>query len=116
MLERDEDAIQTALVRNPSYFERGLPYLDRVSYHWITDAATQLAALQSGQITVGQLPSGTDADFKARYPSFHFGTEMDTRLWHHAMRTDQAPFNDVRVRRALAMAWNQDEVKKIWGY
>jgi peptide/nickel transport system substrate-binding protein len=116
MLESDEDRSQTTFARNPSYFEDSWPYVDRVIWRWITDASSEVASLQSGQSMLGTLPMGSEADFRTRNPKFSFGTQYDTRVWHHAMRVDQAPFNDVRVRRALALAFDQAEVRKIWGY
>ena len=50
-----------------------------------------------------------------RNPKLTFTPFFSTNAWHHVGRVDQKPFDDVRVRQALAMAYNQDNVKKIWG-
>jgi peptide/nickel transport system substrate-binding protein len=116
MLDHYDDATVATFVRNPNYFEPGLPYLDSVKYLFLSsDPATQLAALQAGQADLGSLPAGSETDFKARNPKLVYSEEYSTQAWHHGMRIDHAPFSDVRVRHALAMAYSQGEVKNIWG-
>jgi peptide/nickel transport system substrate-binding protein len=115
MLDSYSHDTKAAFVRNPDYFESGLPYVDRVEYSVIPDPSAQIAALQSGQVTIGNLPLGSEADFKSRSGKIVLSPNPGTQAWHKAMRTDKAPFSDVRIRRALAMAYNQDEVKKVWG-
>jgi peptide/nickel transport system substrate-binding protein len=115
MLDSYQHESKASFVRNPNYFEPGLPYLDRVDFQVIGDTSAQVAAMQTGQVTVGNLPLGSEADFKSRNPKLVFTAEPTTQAWHKAMRTDKPPFNDVRVRRAIAMAYDQESVKKIWG-
>jgi peptide/nickel transport system substrate-binding protein len=114
MLDQYTDQKQS-FVRNPDYWEAGLPYLDRVEYVVVPDTATQVAVIQAGQVMIGSLPLGSEQDFKARNPKITYSQDDGLQAWYTAMRVDQPPFTDVRVRRALAMAWNQDEVKTIWG-
>lgn len=116
MLDHYDTAVGATFIRNPNYFEPGLPYLDSVKYLFLSsDPATQLAALQTGQAAIGSLPAGSEADFKSRNPKLVSSEEYSTQAWHHGMRVDHTPFSDVRVRHALAMAYSQDEVKQIWG-
>ncbi|HTE86026.1 MAG TPA: ABC transporter substrate-binding protein, partial [Dehalococcoidia bacterium] len=115
MLDAYDHNSKASLVRNSDYWEPGLPYLDRVEFLILGDTASQLAALQTGQTTFGNLPLGSEADFKSRNPKLVFTPKQQTQAWHKSMRTDHAPFTDVRIRRALAMAYNQDNVKKVWG-
>ena len=37
-------------MRNPNYWEAGLPYLDAVKFVFLPDASTQVAALKSGSV------------------------------------------------------------------
>ncbi|HTE84881.1 MAG TPA: ABC transporter substrate-binding protein, partial [Dehalococcoidia bacterium] len=115
MLDQYAPESKLTFVRNPQYWETGLPYLDRIESQILVDPAPQAAALQTGQAMVGTLPTDSALDFKGRNPKLNFFQELGISNWHVSMRTDQAPFSDIRVRRALAMAWDQDEVKKIWG-
>lgn len=115
MMDTYDHNSKASFIRNPDYWEAGLPYLDRVEFLILADTASQLAALQTGQVTVGNLPLGSEADFRSRNPKLVFSPNPATQIWHKASRTDHPPFSDVRVRRAMAMAYNQDEVKKVWG-
>src|SRR5262249_14227715 len=43
------------LVRNPDYFIKGQPYVDRVEFYRIADAATLLSAFRSASLDVGSV-------------------------------------------------------------
>src|SRR4029453_3428852 len=49
MLERYEPNVRVSFVRNPNYFQSGLPYADAVEFRIDTDPASKLAAWLSGQ-------------------------------------------------------------------
>ena len=38
---------------------------------------------------------------------FQRDSQSGASIWHISMRMDQAPFNDVRVRRAISMGFNR---------
>jgi peptide/nickel transport system substrate-binding protein len=63
----------------------------------------------------GGLPAGSESDFRARNPNLVYEQNPGTTAYGYAMRVDQKPFTDVRVRRAQAMAFDQDAMKKVWG-
>lgn len=115
MVDTYQKGIKVSFVRNPDYFESGLPYVDAIDYTVIADPISVLAALQTSQVIIGALPAGSEADFESRNPKMVFAPYPSTSAWHYAGRVDQKPFGDVRVRRALAMAFDQDSWKKVWG-
>lgn len=115
MVDSYVKGVSATFVRNPNYFESGLPYVDRVEYAVISDTASQIAALQTGQVIIGALPSGGEADFTARNPKMAYGQNSSINGWYYTGRVDQKPFTDVRVRRAMAMVFDQDAIKKVWG-
>lgn len=92
--------------RNPDYFKEGLPYLDRIELYLNVDPAVQMLRWESGEaewvqsIPGAELPRVlTEPDLEAmvrRAPSI--GT---TRL---GMHFETEPFDDIRVRQAVAMA------------
>src|SRR5678816_2781531 len=49
MLERYEPNVRLSFVRNPNYFQPGLPYVDAVEFRIDIDPASKLAAWLSGQ-------------------------------------------------------------------
>ncbi len=89
-----------------------LPYLDGIRMLIITDVSTQLAALRSGKV---------DQLSNLSYDSYSDLMRTSPNLQYHqfvagpnaiSMRQDKAdlPFSDVRVRQALMMAIDYDEI------
>ncbi|HTE83706.1 MAG TPA: ABC transporter substrate-binding protein [Dehalococcoidia bacterium] len=115
MADSYDRGTKAVFVRNPDYWEQGLPYLDRVEFLFLTDPAPQLAALQTGQVALGRLPIGSEAEFKGRNPKLTYSAVYDPLINFKAMRTDKPPFNDPRVRHALSMTFNQADFTKAWG-
>lgn len=97
-------------VRNPSYFVKGQPYIDRIEGTVDEDNASRIASFLSGKYDLGMENPGTinRTDWvqikdqvkrqvrTAEYPS--------NVMSHISMRTDQKPFSDVRVRQAMSLA------------
>lgn len=90
------------LAKFPDYFETGLPKLDAVTIRIIPEAAARLAALDSGAIEIlWNLPYGAVEKYKSggavRVDS------VATATWDGiVLNNSKPPFNDVRVRQALA--------------
>jgi peptide/nickel transport system substrate-binding protein len=110
MLERHEPKVRTIYVRHPTYFVPGLPYIDRVEGIDFEDPAARLAAFLTGQIDGGPEFPGMmirRQDYKIvreRRPNLRFVEFPSNVMAHVGMRTDKPPFNDIRVRQALALA------------
>lgn len=98
-----------ALERNPNYFRRSLPYLDRVVFRVVRDPATRVIALQNKEVDfiLGfDLPLRDSVqvrrarDLKA---VFNMDRAISGQLFI-GLNTSRPPFSDVRVRRAVAHA------------
>jgi len=107
VLERHEPGVKAIFVRNPSYYQRGLPYLDRVEWIFLKDRSTQLALFRAGEVDIpscdATIPRSEVAVLNRHnppYPVVYWEGLANRTL---AMRTDRPPFNDVRVRRALSL-------------
>ncbi len=115
MLERYEPGVRLSFVRNPNYFLAGLPYVDAVQVIIDDDPASRLAAWLSGAYDFapeyGMCVRRIDLDVaKTRKPGLQ--TQEFTSLVGDMtmMKIDKAPFKDLRVRRALALArsWREE--------
>jgi ABC-type transport system substrate-binding protein len=100
--------------KNPYYYRAGEPHVDQIVGLIIPDTATQLAALRSGQLDFYQLLSQTDIEpLKQSNPELQF-VEWE---WLYTpfiyWKVDQPPFNDARVRKAVAMALNRDAMISV---
>jgi peptide/nickel transport system substrate-binding protein len=101
------------LVRNPDYYVKGVPKLDRVTYRFITDPNAVLAALKAGDVDVSLFGLGPehvqDIQKDARFQVIVGDTTNDVIL---AMNNARKPYTDVRVRRALTYGINKQDVLK----
>ena len=108
----DFQPVQTphVFVKNPNYWEPGLPKADRVELYTIAENPSAVAALQSGQVDIIQ-----QADF-ATIPTLKGDPKIkllqsgpSTSLFL-AMWTDTAPFSDIRVRQAFKKLIDRKQV------
>ncbi len=110
MLEGHEPKVRTTFVRNPDYFVKGLPHIDRVEGIDFNDPAARLAAFVTGQLDAGPEFPGMMirrqdwSIVKDKRPNLRYVEFPSNVMVHAGMRIDKAPFSDIRVRRALSMA------------
>jgi peptide/nickel transport system substrate-binding protein len=101
------------LARNKDYHVQGLPRLDKVTYRFIPDPNSALAALRSGDIDASMFGLGPEnvADLK-RDTRLHVILGDTTNDVILSMNNGRKPFADKRVRQAITHAINKDEVLK----
>ena len=100
------------LIKNPNYWghderhpQNKLPYIDTIKYLMIPDDAVALAAMRAGKIDVIDCVSPLQAqEMRKTNPEI---LQIITPLPPTVSldpRIDKAPFNDIRVRKAMQMA------------
>jgi peptide/nickel transport system substrate-binding protein len=113
MFESYRPNVGMTLVRNPSYFVANLPYIDRVEIFVDEDNASRIAAFLGGKYDLGWENPGTinrtdwvqiKDTLKRRRPNLQTAEFPANVVWSIFMRTDKAPFSDVRVRQVMSMA------------
>jgi peptide/nickel transport system substrate-binding protein len=116
MLDSYRPNVGFTYVRNPAYFVSGLPYIDKVEAVVDEDTASRMAAFLAGKYDLGFENPGTinRVDWvqirdvlKGRRPNLKTLESPSNVMSHIYMRTDKAPFSDVRVRRAMSLAVNR---------
>ena len=102
------------LERNPDYWDKGRPYLDRVVLRPLPDSQARFASLEAGESDlIWDDEFDSDNIMKAKKnPAFTVHQYAGSGASVYAFNTKAAPFDDVRVRRALVMAidrakWSQ---------
>lgn len=96
---------QLTLTRFADYYEEGQPYLDTVVFKFYKDQATLTSALRSKAIDMTWLKDPRVAAQVARTsPDLISAPGQTSRTFPVWLNKKAAPFNDVRVRRALSLA------------
>lgn len=112
-LDRYLQGTVQSYVRNPGYWDSEtfggrvdrLPFVDRVTYRIIRDEATYVSALRTGRLDILEAVRWTMAKhLQETTPELKFRRWLAPQGTLIALRVDRAPFNDLRVRRALNMA------------
>ena len=101
------------LAKNPNYWQSGKPYLDEIVLRIIPDAQTRYAAFVSGQVDVMYTDRPTHVRKLKAKSNFVTITGEGTGAGTLVMNTRRPPLDDVRVRRALAHAWDQQKYIKV---
>jgi peptide/nickel transport system substrate-binding protein len=115
MLASYEPKVKSVFKKHPHYFRKGLPYLDEVHFIVLDDDSTASAAYMSGQLDFGWQFISTIrmeemAEFKKRHADWHYEPFMWNVHAYMYLHTDKLPFNDQRVRQAISMAINRQEM------
>jgi peptide/nickel transport system substrate-binding protein len=103
---------QYTLVRNPSYWEKGRPYLDQLIFKVIVDANSAYTTLKSGGANIDYVYDPEVANL-AKQDGYRLvpwipngGGQTIT------MNNTKAPFTDARVRKAIDLAIDRQQFVK----
>lgn len=141
MLKSWQPQQQIELVRNPTYYEKGKPHLDRLVFRIVPDRTTLLTQLKSGEIDfLEDIPARAFQQIKEDYqagkstikPYEYLGRNYDIIAWNNidpeqfhpkqfqtVKSFDQIPnpyFADSRVRRAMTYAIDRGLLREAIGY
>ena len=98
------------LVRNPNYWQEGLPYLDAVVFRVITDPNTRAALLESGEVDMALgLPVPTTQRLIGDN-RFQVLSGLGMRQYYITLNNHIAPTNDVLVRQAINHAVDKEGI------
>src|SRR4029450_6620882 len=116
VLKSYEKGVRVVFERNPDYFMKGMPYLDGAVIEITPDAAARVAVLRAGKADLPHIwgwvsPEEAKALQKTN-PELVITPHQASGQAVLDMRTDQPPYNDIKVRRAVSLAidrkaWNE---------
>lgn len=110
MLESWAKNDRLTVTRNPNYWDAGKPYVDQIVYRVIPDEATRSVALEAGEVDVVLGVSPAEVERLRSNPDIKIDEQTISRSVYLGFPYDQAPFNDLAIRQALAAAINVDSI------
>lgn len=109
MIQEWKQNVELILTRNPHYWN-GAPHLDRVIYRPIVEEQSRLTELLSGGIDLTtDLPPDNIAQIK-QDPQLLYEELPGPHVWFLNLNLAGPPFNDIRVRHAVAYAINKEAI------
>ena len=113
LFDKFEKGVQVVGKRNPDYYMPDIPYADEVVLLVIPEAATTIAQMRARQIDLCA-PSQTDAKALAQSnPDIKFIEYPSNQIWFMYWQLNAPPFNDVRVRQAVSLALDREELISV---
>lgn len=103
------------LVKNENYWDKDRIKIDGVMITFIGDESTMLSSYEAGELDViDSVPLSEVARLKKESKEFHMIPQAGT--YYYAFNTQKAPFDNVKVRKAFALAIDRqtivDKVRK----
>lgn len=99
---KENDSIE--LVRNPDYFEPGLPYLDKISIRLIKEPSAAVAAMMSGQVDGLSVCPFQFIPQLRKNPNIQVFGQVEGNYSFVGMNNKRAPFDNPLLRQAVAFA------------
>ncbi|HEX3277353.1 MAG TPA: ABC transporter substrate-binding protein [Thermoleophilaceae bacterium] len=101
---------RSVFVKNPNYWRKGEPKLDQVVIIDFPDDTARVNALLGGQVdAISNLPAAQIAQVEGNSALKVLTSE--TGAWQpFTMRVDQAPFSDVKVRQAMRLIADRQQL------
>ncbi len=97
------------LTKNPDYFVEGEPKLDSIEYYVMTDEASRIAALRTGNVHLIKLPASSISLVEGNDDITIMDYQSNDYLFL-GFNLDLDKFKDVRVRQAISYAVNRQEI------
>lgn len=105
---KENDSIE--LVRNPTYFEAGLPYLDKVVIRLIKEPSAGVAAVMSGQVDGLSVCPFQFIPQLRKNPNLVVHGQVEGNYAFLGMNNKRAPFDDLALRQAVAFAIDRNVI------
>ncbi|MEO9329198.1 ABC transporter substrate-binding protein [Gordonia aurantiaca] len=103
------------LTANPDHWG-GRPAIDGVRYSFISQGTTAASALRSGEIDWTDAVPAQQLSILSRDDELVVGTVVSNDYWYLTMNYEAKPFDDPRVRQAIAHAVDRDSIAQVVGY
>lgn len=100
--------------KNPTYFKKGLPHLDSITYKFLPVDQSRIDALSAGELDWADAVPLQQVPTLKKDPRFTYLTSAVAGIPDYlAMNTAKAPFNNPKVRQAIALAINRSDIRDV---
>ncbi len=101
---------EMVLSRNEYYYDNDKTNLDKISFSMVEDKTTEWQMYEQGQLDFiyTLLPDVSERALAEGNEEVQFGEDLAT--YYYYLNTEVAPFNNEKVRRALAMSIDRDVI------
>ena len=89
------------LEKNPDYYKKGLPYLDRIELKIMKEGVTRATALRAGEVDFVNYVPKEMVERLSKDAKIQVLKGPDTQSVNISFNNSKPPFDDVRVRQAL---------------
>jgi len=105
---------QLTLERFPDYWDKGKPYLDRVTFRIVPDPTVRLTMVRTGEVDIATDVDAKDvpalqSDAALRLSEVKPPARWTALQWH----VDEPPFNNKALRQAIALGIDRNELKDV---
>ena len=104
------------LARNPDYWKKGLPRLDRIEYRTIDNRSTRVLAFMAGDVDLTFVSDITVAglkDINAKTPNAQCQFVPSNNTINMIVNPGAPPFDKLEVRKAMALALDRSAFNTI---
>lgn len=112
-LSSHEPGRRTSLERFGDYFDGELPYLDSVEINIFPDKTAENASLMNGESDVMLISTNADFPRFEEAPQIVAHRQATGGFFNIVLRTDTSPFDDRRVREAIALCLDRDVLNEV---
>jgi len=106
-----EPGTRVVLKPNPHYW-RGAPKLSELDFPIVIDPNTQTVMTRTGEADLFYDPGNSQVAELQTIPGVHIHSEIFNEYWYIIMNQRHPPLDDVRVRRAIAMATDRGYIAR----
>jgi peptide/nickel transport system substrate-binding protein len=100
--------------KNPTYFKKGLPHLDSVTFKFLPVDQSRIDGLSAGELDwVDAIPLQQVKTLQSD-PRFTYVSNAVAGIPDYiGLNTKKPPFDNIKVRQAVALAINRDDIRDV---